>query len=80
MSWSELHLVILSARYIPGKNNVLADQLNYPDEVLPMEWSLLPQVFNAICEEFGHPRVDLFDLLANMKLPLYVSLVPDPKV
>ena len=37
VSWTELHLVTLSARYIPGKGNILAEQLSSPDQILPTE-------------------------------------------
>ena len=46
--WTERHLVQLEACDIPGKKNVLADQLSQPDQVLPTEWSQLPQVFEGI--------------------------------
>ena len=76
--WTEWHSVHLSARYIPGRMNILADQLSRPDQVLPTEWSLLPRVFEGICSIFGNPHLDLFATRANTKLPLYVSPVPDP--
>ena len=57
--WTEVHSITLSARYIPGKKNVLADQLSCPDQVLPTEWSLLPRVFDAICEVFDCPPIYL---------------------
>ena len=37
---SELHMVNMMARYIPGKKNTLAAQLSHSDEILPMNWSL----------------------------------------
>ena len=76
--WTERHFVLLSALYIPGKKNVLVDQLSCRDQVLPAEWSLLPRVFEAICGVFRRPHLDLFATQANAKLPLYISLVPDP--
>ena len=75
--WTKRHLVFLVARYIPGRKNVLADQLSRPDQVLPTEWSLLPRIFEGIYEVFRRPHLDLFVTRANAKLPLYVSLVPD---
>ena len=40
----------------------------------------LPWVFDAICEVYDHPLLDLFDTRANAKLPLYVFPVLDPMV
>ena len=45
--WTERHSVCMLARYMPGKKNVLADQLSRPNHVLLTEWSLLPRVFEA---------------------------------
>ena len=67
----------LSVQYIPSKKNVLADQLSRLNLVLPTEWSLLPRMFVAVCKVFGHPHLNLFTTRANMKLPLYVSPVPE---
>ena len=67
----------LMARFIPGKKNILADQLSRPDQVLPTEWSLLPRVFEAICEVFGRPHLDLFASRTIAKLLLYMSPVPN---
>ena len=36
----------------------------------------LPQVFN-ICQEYGHPLIDMFTTRANTKLPLNLSPNPD---
>ena len=77
MAWRELHSVTLSARYIPGKT-ILADQLSHPNQVLLAKRFVLSQVFDAICEVFGHLHIDLFATRANEKLPLYVSPGPDP--
>ena len=75
--WIERHLVSLMTRYIPGKKNIVADQVSRPDQVLPTEWSLLPRVFEEICRVFGRPHLDLFATRANAKLPLFIYPVPD---
>ena len=79
MDWTELRSMTLSARYIPRKN-ILADQLNCPDQVLPTEWSLLPGYSMPYAKCFGCSHMDLFATRANAKLPLYVSLGLDPMV
>ena len=71
--WTERHSVLLEPRYVPGKKNVLADQLSQPDQILPTEWSLLPQVFEELCRVFGKPHLNLFAARANAKLPLCVA-------
>ena len=48
------------------------------DQILLVEWSLHPQVFNNTCREFGHPHVSLFATTVNTKLPVYVLHIPDP--
>ena len=71
-------MVKLLVKYIPKKMNVLADQRNRQDQVLYVEWSVLPQVFNVICEVFCLPHTALFATIVNVKLLLYVSPVPVP--
>ena len=71
--WPEIHLIALTESYVCRKKNILMDQLSHPDQVLPMEWSFLPWVFDLICEVFGRPYIDLFAMRANTKLLLYVS-------
>ena len=65
--WTEIHSVNLSARYILGKKNILADQLSRPDQVLPMEWFFLLRVFEAICRVFGRPHLDLFAMRTSSR-------------
>ena len=76
--WAEANGVTLVARYLPGKSNVLADQLSRKGQVIGTEWSLHPQVANQIFRVLGTPTLDLFATSLNKKLALYCSLVPDP--
>ena len=56
--WIRHHSVSLTARNIPEKKKKnSADQLSHSNQVLPMEWSLLPRVFQDICKVFGHPHL-----------------------
>ena len=43
------------------------------------EWSLHPEVFQAICSWWHQPQVDLFATRFNNKLPQFLSPVPDPQ-
>ena len=78
LTWAEQCAVNLTGRSISRKKNVLADQLSFPDQVLPTEWSPPPQVFEDVFKVFGRPLVDFFNTRPNVKLPFYVFPVPDP--
>ena len=70
--------VTLKARHIPGRLNVVADKLSRLGQTIQTEWSLLPEVFQAICTRWHRPQIDLFATRFNNKLPQFVSPVPDP--
>ena len=70
--------IVLRARHIAGRLNVLVDILSRPSEMSGTEWSLHPSVFRALTREWGIPLLDLFATRWNQKLPLFVSPVPDP--
>ena len=76
--WAEANSVTLRARFLPGRANVLADQLSRRDQVIGTEWSLDQGVAEEIFRLLGTPTLDLFATRWNTKLPLYCSLVPDP--
>ena len=57
---TEQFLVLLTARYILGKKNILLDHPSHLNQVLPTEWSLLPKVFSVIWVKYGHPHINLF--------------------
>ena len=67
------------ARHIPGRLNVIADKLSRLGQTIQTEWSLHPEVFQAICSRWNQPQVDLFATRFNNKLPQFVSPVPDPQ-
>ena len=69
----------LRARYIPGRLNILADQLSRPHCVLQTEWTLSLAALTPLWSLWGRPHVDLFATKFNMRLPLYVSPVTDPE-
>ena len=71
--------VTLKARHIPGRLNVIADKLSRLGQTIQTEWSLHPEVFQAICSRWHQPQVDLFATRFNNKLPQFVSPVPDPQ-
>ena len=79
LSWCTRQQVTLRARHIPGRLNVIADKLSRLGQTIQTEWSLHPEVFQAICSRWHKPQVDLFATRFNNKLPQFVSPVPDPQ-
>ena len=69
--------MMIRARHIPGKRNVLADALSRPDRVIGTEWSLCPGVFGRLCRVLGTPHIDLFATSRNAKLQTFFSPFPE---
>ena len=67
------------ARHIPGHLNVIADKLSRLGQTIQTEWSLLPEIFQRICNKWHQPQIDLFATRFSHKLPQFVSPVPDPR-
>ena len=78
LTWCTRKQVTLKARHISGRLNVVADKLSRLGQTIQTEWSLLPEVFQALCSRWHRPQIDLFATRFNNKLPLFVSPVPDP--
>ena len=57
---------------------MVADTVSRLGQTIQTDWSLLPEVFQTICSRWHQPQNDLFATRFNSKLPLFVSLVPDP--
>ena len=79
LSWCTRKLVTLKARHIPGQLNVIADKLSRLSQTIQTEWSLHPEVFQAMCSRWHQPQVDLFATRFNNKLSQFVSPVPHPQ-
>ena len=57
---------------------MVADKLSRLGQTIQTEWSLLPEVFQALCNRWHRPQINLFATRFNHKLPQFVSPVPDP--
>ena len=55
------------------------DKLSRLGQTIQTEWSLHPEVFQAICNRWHKPQVDLFATRFNNKLPKFVSPVQNPQ-
>ena len=52
LTWCTQRQVTLKARHIPGRLNVVADKLSRLGQTIQTEWSLLPEVFQALCHKW----------------------------
>ena len=77
LTWCSRKKVTLKSRHIPGWLNVRANKLSRLSQAIQTEWTLLPEVFQAMCSRWHQPQVDLFATRFNNKLPRLVSPVPD---
>ena len=77
--WCKDHNITLRARHIPGRYNVISDQLSRRGQIISTEWSIHPSVINQIAAIWEKPHIDMFATRYNAKLNLYYSPVPDPK-
>ena len=77
LTWCTTHQVTLKARHIPGRLNVVADKLSRLGQIIQTAWPLLQEIFQAICDRWHRPNIDLFATRFNNKLPQFVSPVPD---
>ena len=75
--WLESQNIIVRARHIPGCLNVIADHLSRPNQPIPTEWSLHPEIVERIFR--GTPEVDMFATLSNSHLPRFMSPIPEPR-
>ena len=76
--WCSSQSIRLSAQYVPGRLNILADLLSRPHMVLQSEWTLVHSVLKPIWSAWFTPHIDVFATRFSHRLPVYVSPVPDP--
>lgn len=79
LSWCISKQIVLRARHIPGRLNVIADALSRKGQILHTEWTLCPEVFTWVKNLWETPMIDLFATRWNNRLPTFVSPVPDPQ-
>ena len=75
--WAVERGIWLSAAYIPGESNVVADfhsRCFHENK----EWALKVSVFDLLSPTYGSPGIDLFASSRNAKLPVYISWLLDP--
>ena len=74
--WADSNLLSLTAKHLPGKDNVAADILSRGGPRAE-HWSLNPAIVQMIWDQFGQAQVDLFADKSNFKCQLWYSLNPN---
>ena len=77
LRWAEFHSVTLLPQFIMGRNNVLADALSHPDQILGSEWTLKLSVFQQLRRRWP-VSIDLFATSLNHRCLPYFSPFCDP--
>ena len=77
LRWAELHSVSLLPQFIMGHNNVLADALSRPNQVLGLEWTLKLPVFHQLRKRWP-VSIDLLATSLNHRCIPYFSPFHDP--
>jgi hypothetical protein len=76
--WCLENEVELIALHLPGIRNSAADALSRRLRFHNTEWQLTQWVANALFRRWDGPKVDLFASPMNARLPIFVSLRPEP--
>jgi len=76
--WAISEEIWISAEFIPGSENVVADHASRVFHA-PTEWALKFPVFRKVVDTLGSVDIDLFASKLNFKLTSYVSWKPDPQ-
>lgn len=76
-SWCIDKNIWISAEFLPGSENVLADKESriFNDST---EWMLDKDVFTSVVEILGYPDIDLFASRLNKQIDSFASWKPDP--
>ena len=76
--WATHWNIWLSAAYVPGSDNTVADfkSQHFEDNT---EWSLSPVLFRKLTQQFSIPQVDLFASRLNHQVGTFVSWKPKPQ-
>ena len=58
--WAAKYNIIVRARHIPGRLNVIADGLSRKNQIVATEWSLCPPIVKELSHQMGGSWIDLF--------------------
>ena len=76
LRWAESLPVVLAPQFIMGRNNVIADSLSRPNQILGSEWTLKAEVFQDLQKRWP-VSIDLFATSLNHQCcPFFFFSVP----
>ena len=78
LAWCVKRQVSLTAKFFPGKLNVLADSLSRKGQIIHTEWTLHRGTLSQIFHFWEVPHIDLFATRLNNQLPTFVSPFHNP--
>ena len=76
--WAIKNKNVLTASYLPGKHNIIADTESRNLSQGETEWKLNSNIFNKIVLNLGPFQADLFASRLNFQMTPYFSWNPDP--
>ena len=79
LEWCMKRQVFLTAKFVPGKLNVLADSLSRKGQIIHTEWTIHKGTLSQIFQFWEVPHLDLFATRLNNQLPVFISPIQDPR-
>ena len=79
LEWCMKRQVSLTAKFVPGKLNVLADSLSRKGQIIHTEWTIHKGTLSQIFQFWEVPHLDLFATRLNNQLPVFISPFQDPR-
>ena len=76
LRWVEREEISICPQLVPGKNNVVADALSRPNQVVRTEWTLRQEVFDTLHKHWP-VLMDLFASSVNHRYGVYFAPVSD---
>ena len=78
LAWCAKRQLSLTAKFVPGKLNVLADSLSRKGQIIHTEWTLHRGTLSQIFHFWEVLHIDLFATRLSNQLPTFVSPFHDP--
>ena len=79
LEWCMKRQGSLTAKFVPGKLNVLADSLSRKGQIIHTEWTIHKGTLSQIFQFWEVPHLDLFATRLNNQLPVFISPFQDPR-